>query len=107
MDAQASPAALPEERTYAWSNLPAAATLGELAGYGHRRYAVERFHGEAQGGWGWGHYQGRLGTGVHRQAGTAMRADSVLGWLARRHRRAVRSRRRPPDPCFPATSRPS
>jgi SRSO17 transposase len=39
----------PEERKYYWSNLPAPATLEELAGYAHRRYAVEQFHEEAKG----------------------------------------------------------
>ena len=37
----------PEERKYYWSNLPASATVEELAGYAHRRYAVEQFHEEA------------------------------------------------------------
>jgi SRSO17 transposase len=50
----------PEERKYHWSNLSATATLEELAGYAHRRYAVEQFHEEAKGELGWDQYQGRL-----------------------------------------------
>jgi SRSO17 transposase len=50
----------PEERKYSRSNLPASATLEELAGYVHRRYAVEQFHEEAKGEVGWDQYQGRL-----------------------------------------------
>jgi SRSO17 transposase len=34
----------PEARKYYWSNLPASAPLEELAGYAHRRYAVEQCH---------------------------------------------------------------
>jgi SRSO17 transposase len=45
----------PEERKYYWSHLPAAATLDELAGYAHRRYAVEPFPEEATGELGWDH----------------------------------------------------
>jgi SRSO17 transposase len=43
----------PEERQDSWSNLPASATLAEVAGYAHRRYAVEQFHEEAKGEVGW------------------------------------------------------
>jgi SRSO17 transposase len=105
----------PEERKYAWSNLSAAATLEELAGYAHRRYAVEQFHEEAKGELGWDQYQGRLWPGIHRHAVTVMLAYSFLVWLELRQRRAVRSRGRPRDPFSPsprpaaghATSHPS
>jgi SRSO17 transposase len=60
----------PEERQYSWSNLPAPATLEELAGYAHRRYAVEQLHAEAEGELGWDQYQGRLWPGFHRHATT-------------------------------------
>jgi hypothetical protein len=43
----------PAERKYYWRNLPASATLEELARYAHRRHAVEQFHEEAKGELGW------------------------------------------------------
>jgi hypothetical protein len=46
-----------EERKYHWSNLPAAATLEELAGYAHRRFAVEQFQKGAKREVGWNQYQ--------------------------------------------------
>jgi SRSO17 transposase len=92
----------PEERKYAWSNLPAAATLEELAGYAHRRYAVEQFHEEAKGELGWDHYQGRLWPGFHRHAATVMLAYSFLVWLELRQRRGRHSRGRPRDPFSPS-----
>jgi SRSO17 transposase len=92
----------PEERKYSWSNLPAAATPEELAGYVHRRYAVEQFHEEAKGEVGWDQYQGRLWPGVHRHAVTVMLAYSFLVWLELRQRRAMRSRGRPRDPFSPS-----
>jgi SRSO17 transposase len=92
----------PEERKYYWSNLPAAATLEELAGYAHRRYAVEQFHEEAKGERGWDQYQGRLWPGFHRHAVTAMLAYSFLVWLELRQRRGPRGRGRPRDPFSPS-----
>jgi hypothetical protein len=104
-----------EERKDSWSNLPAAATPEELAGYVHRCDAVEQFHEEAKGELGWDQDQGRLWPGVHRHAVTVMLAHSFLVWLELRQRRAVRSRGRPRDPFSPssrsaagrATSQPS
>jgi SRSO17 transposase len=92
----------PEERKYAWSNLPAAATLEELAGYAHRRYAVEQFHEEAKGELGWDHYQGRLWPGFHRHAVTVMLAYSFLVWLELHQRRRPRGRGRPRHPFSPS-----
>jgi SRSO17 transposase len=105
----------PEERKYCWSNLPAAATVEELAGYAHRRYAVEQFHEEAKGELGWDQYQGRLWIGFHRHAVTVMLAYSFLAWLELQRRRRHQPRGRPRDPFSPsprstagdASSRPS
>ena len=38
-----------------------------MVGYAHRRHWVEQYHEEAKGLWGWDQYQGRLGTGFHRE----------------------------------------
>jgi SRSO17 transposase len=92
----------PEERKYAWSNLPAATTLEELAGYVHRRFAVEQFHEEAKGEVGWDQDQGRLWPGFHRHAVTVMLAYSFLVWLELRQRRGLRGRGRPRDPFSPS-----
>jgi SRSO17 transposase len=93
----------PEERKYYWSNLPASAILEELAGYAHRRYAVEQFHEEAKGEVGWDQYQGRLWPGFHRHAVTVMLAYSFLVWLELRHRRRARGQGRPRDPFSPSS----
>ena len=93
----------PEDRKYYWSNLPAAATLEELADYAHRRHAVEQFHEEAKGELGWDHYQGRLWAGFHRHTVTVMLAYSFLVWLELRQRCAPRGRGRPRDPFSPST----
>jgi SRSO17 transposase len=92
----------PEERKYHWSNLSATATLEELAGYAHRRYAVEQFHEEAKGELGWDQYQGRLWPGFHRHAVTVMLAYSFLVWLELRQRRSQPRRGRPRDPFSPS-----
>jgi SRSO17 transposase len=92
----------PEERKYYWSNLPASATVEELAGYAHRRYAVEQFHEEAKGELGWDQYQGRLWSGVCRHAVTVMLAYSFLVWLELRQRHSPRRRGRPRDPFSPS-----
>jgi SRSO17 transposase len=92
----------PEDRKYSWSNLPATATLEELAGYAHRRYAVEQFHEEAKGELGWDQYQGRLWPGFHRHAVTVMLAYSFLVWLELRQRQAHRRRGRPRHPFSPS-----
>ena len=92
----------PEEWQYYWSNLSVAVTLAEVAGYAHRRYAIEQFHEEAQGEVGWDQDQGRLGPGVHRHAATVMLAYSFLVWLEWRQRRRPRGRGRPRDPFSPS-----
>jgi hypothetical protein len=93
----------PEARKYYWSHLPASAILEELAGYAHRRYAVEPCHEEAKGEVGWDQYQGRLWPGFHRHAVTVMLAYSCLVWLERRQRRGPRGRGRPRAPCSPSS----
>ena len=92
----------PEERKYYWSNLPAAAPLEELAGYAHRRHAVEQFHEEAKGELGWDQDQGRLWPGVHRHAATVMLAYSFLVWLELRQRHKQTRRGRPRAPFSPS-----
>ncbi len=96
----------PEEWKYHWSNLPATARLEELAGYAHRRYAVEQFHEEAKGEVGWDQYQGRLWPGFHRHAVTVMLAYSFLVWLELRQRRSQPHRGRPRDPFSPSAGPP-
>jgi SRSO17 transposase len=97
----------PEERKYYWGNLPADAMLEELAGYAHRRHAVEQFHEEAKGELGWDQYQGRLWPGFHRHAVTVMLAYSFLVWLERRQRRSAKSQGRPRDPFSPSAEPPA
>jgi SRSO17 transposase len=92
-----------EDRKYYWSNLPASATVDELAGYAHRRYAVEQFHEEAKGELGWDQYQGRLWSGFHRHAVTVLLAYSFLVWLELRQRHRSRGRGRPRDPFSPSS----
>ena len=99
------PEGQPEERKYFWSNLPPETPLEELAGYAHRRHAIEQFHEEAKGELGWDQYQGRLWPGFHRHAVTVMLAYSFLVWLERRQRRrhTRQGRRRalfPPRPKY-------
>jgi SRSO17 transposase len=97
----------PEERKYHWSNLPATATLEELAGYAHRRYAVEQFHEEAKGELGWDQYQGRLWPGFHRHAVTVILAYSFLVWLELQQRGSQPRRGRPRHPFSPPAGSPS
>jgi SRSO17 transposase len=92
----------PEERKYYWSNQPASATLAELAGDAHRRYAVEQCHEEAKGELGWDQDQGRLWPGFHRHAVTVMLAYSFLVWLELRQRYHRPRRGRPRDPFSPS-----
>lgn len=94
----------PEARKSSWSQLSATATLEDLAGYAHRRYAVEPCHEEATGEVGWDQDQGRLGPGFHRPAVTVMLAYSFLGWLELRPRHAHRRRGRPRAPLSPSAS---
>ncbi len=97
----------PEERKYYWSNLPVETPLEELAGYAHRRHAVEQFHEEAKGELGWGQYQGRLWPGFHRHAVTVMLAYSFLVWLERRQGRRDDRPGRPRDPFPPSAAAPA
>jgi SRSO17 transposase len=76
--------------------------VDELAGYAHRRYAVEQFHEEAKGEVGWDQYQGRLWPGFHRHTVTVMLAYSFLVWLELRQRHRPRDRGRPRDPFSPS-----
>jgi SRSO17 transposase len=92
-----------EERQDSWSNLPAAATLEELAGDAHRRDAVEQCHEEATGEVGWDQDQGRRWPGFHRHATTGMLAYSFVVWLEWRQRRASRGRGRPRHPFSPSS----
>jgi SRSO17 transposase len=96
----------PEERKYYWSNLPADTALEELAGYAHRRHAVEQFHEEAKGELGWDQYQGRLWPGFHRHAVTVMLAYSFLVWLEQRQRRRPKRQGRPDAPFSPSAGSP-
>jgi SRSO17 transposase len=97
----------PDERKYYWSNLPAEATLEELAGMAHRRHAIEQFHQEAKGELGWDQYQGRLWPGFHRHTVTVMLAYSFLVWLERRQRRRPKRPSRPGDSVPPSTKTPA
>jgi SRSO17 transposase len=92
----------PEDRKYYWSNLPASATVEELAGYAHRRYAVEQFHEEAKGELGGDQDQGRLWSGFCRHAVTVMLAYSFLVWLELRQRHRPRRQGRPRNPFSPS-----
>jgi SRSO17 transposase len=97
----------PEERKFYWSNWPAETTLAELAGYAHRRQAIEQFHEEAKGELGWDHDQGRLWSGFHRHTVAVMLAYSVLAWLELRQRHRQPRRGRPRDLVSPAPGSPT
>jgi SRSO17 transposase len=97
----------PEERQYFWSNLPTETTLEELAGYAHRRHAIEQFHEEATGELGWDQYQGRLWPGFHRHAVTVMLAYSFLVWLEHQQRRRRQRDGRRRDPFPPSATAPA
>jgi SRSO17 transposase len=97
----------PEERQYYWSNLPPETSLEELAGFGHRRHAIEQFHEEAKGELGWDQYQGRLWPGFHRHAVTVMLADSFLVWLERQQRRRANRQGRRGAPFSPSAAVPA
>jgi SRSO17 transposase len=94
----------PEERKYCWSNLPPETLLEALAGYAHRRHAIEQFHEEAKGELGWDQYQGRLWLGFHRHTVTVMLAYSFLVWLEQRQRRHHLRQGRLGDP-FPPSAK--
>jgi SRSO17 transposase len=97
----------PEERKYFWSNLPLDTPLETLAGYAHRRHAIEQFHEEAKGELGWDQYQGRLWPGFHRHAVTVMLAHSFLVWLELRQRRRHQREGRRRDPFSPSAEAPA
>jgi SRSO17 transposase len=97
----------PEERKYFWSNLPPDTPLEVLAGYAHRRHAIEQFHEEAKGELGWDQYQGRLWLGFHRHAVTVMLAYSFLVWLAQQHRRRDQRQGRRRDLFSPSAAAPA
>jgi SRSO17 transposase len=96
------PQGQPEERKYFWSNLSQETPLEVLAGYAHRRHAIEQLHAEATGELGWDQYQGRLWPGFHRHAATVMLAYSVLVWLERQQRRSTKRPGRPRDLFLPS-----
>jgi SRSO17 transposase len=102
-----APQGQPEERKYFWSNLPPDTALEALAGYAHRRHAIERFHEEAKGELGWDQYQGRLWPGFHRHAVTVMLAYSFLVWLERQQQRRAKSQGRRGDPFSPSAKAPA
>ena len=102
-----APQGPPEERKYFWSNLSPETPLEVLAGYAHRRHAIERFHEEAKGELGWDQYQGRLWLGFHRHAVTVMLAYSFLVWLEWRQRRRTKRPGRPRDPFPPSADAPA
>jgi len=93
-----APQGPPEERTSCWSHLPHDTPLETLAGYAHRRQAIEPCHEEATGALGWDQDQGRVWLGCHRHAVTVLLASSVLVWLEQRHRHTRQGRRRDPVP---------
>jgi len=92
-----------EERKYYWSNLAAHTRLETLAGYAHRRHAIEQFHEEAKGELGWDQYQGRLWIGFHRHAVLVMLAYSFLVWQELAQRKSKRVRGRPRQAFSPST----
>ena len=102
-----APRGQPEERKYFWSNLPPGIPLEALAGYAHRRHAIEQFHEEAKGELGWDQDQGRLWPGFHRHAVTVMLAYSFLGWLELRQRRRHQREGRRRDPFSPSAEAPA
>jgi SRSO17 transposase len=97
----------PEERKYFWSNLPPETPLQALAGYAHRRHAIEQFHEEAKGELGWDQYQGRLWVGFHRHAVAVLLAYSFLVWLEQRQKRRHTRPGRPRDPFPPSANVPA
>ena len=102
-----APRGQPEERKYFWSNLPLDTPLETLAGYAHRRHAIEQFHEEAKGELGWDQYQGRLWPGFQRHAVTVMLAYSFLVWLKLRQRRRHQREGRRRDPFSPSAEAPT
>jgi SRSO17 transposase len=102
-----APRGQPEERKCFWSNLPSDTSLEALAGYAHRRHAIEQFHEEAKGELGWDQYQGRLWPGFHRHAVTVMLAYSFLVWLELRQRRRHQREGRRRDPFSPSAEAPA
>jgi SRSO17 transposase len=97
----------PGKGKYHWSNFGAAAPLGEMVEYAHRRYGVEQYHEEAKGLLGWDQYQGRLWTGFHRNSVLVMLAYSFLVKEEWDDRQRVIPRGRPRGPFSPAARPPA
>lgn len=83
------------DRKYFWSNFPRHTPRTKLVEYAHRRHWVEQYHEEAKGEWGGDQYQGRLGSGFHRNAVLVMLSYSFLVWLEWRQRQTRRRIGRP------------
>jgi hypothetical protein len=77
-------------------------TLGALAGYAHRQYAIEQFHEKAKGELGWDQDHGWLWSGFHRHAVTVILACSFLVWMEGRQRHGRHGR--PRNPFSPSAS---
>jgi SRSO17 transposase len=95
------------KRKYHWSNFGAAAGLGEMVEYAHRRYGVEQFHEESKGLLGWDQYQGRLWTGFHRNSVLVMLAYSFLVMQEWQQRQRVSRRGRKRRPFSPSARPPA
>ncbi len=92
------------ERKYYLSNLPADATLEELAALIKARWACEQAHQQLKEELGLDHFEGRSWTGLHRHALMAMLALCFLQHLRLRERGKKRGRAiaRPAAPADPA-----
>ncbi len=92
------------ERKYYLSNLPADATLEELAALIKARWACEQAHQKLKEELGLDHFEGRSWTGLHRHALMAMLALCFLQHLRLRERGKKRGRAiaRPAAPADPA-----
>jgi SRSO17 transposase len=80
------------ERKYYLSNLPADATLEELAALIKARWACEQAHQQLKEELGLDHFEGRSWTGLHRHALMAMLAFCFLQHLRLKERGKKRSR---------------
>ena len=91
------------ERKYYLANLPADATLEELAATIKARWVCEQAHQQMKEELGLDHFEGRSWTGLHRHALTAMIALCFLQHLRLRERGKKRAgTRRTPAPADPA-----
>jgi SRSO17 transposase len=80
------------EQKYYLSNLPADATLEELAATIKARWVCEQAHQQLKGELGLDHYEGRSWTGLHRHALMTMIAFAFLQHLRLRERGKKRDR---------------